>query len=258
MYVDTSITKGKYARHLLRESYRENGKVRHHTIANISHCSNEEIEAIKLALKHKNNLAALISAEEDILLRQGLSVGSVWLLSKMAEKTGVEQALGKSRDGKPALWQVIAGIIDQGSRLSAVRSATGHAACDIPDSEKSDEDDLYKNSDRLCDNQERIELSLFRSLPTEEKSDLYLYEVTSSYSEGQKNELGAFGYNRDKKKGKKQIVIGLLCNERGIPLPIEVFQGNTQDTSTFTSQIKKVARQFGGGDVVFVGDRGMI
>ena len=75
MYVDTSITKGKYARHLLRESYRENGKVNHRTIANISHCSNEDIDAIKLALKHKKNLAALISAEKKVVLRQGLSTG---------------------------------------------------------------------------------------------------------------------------------------------------------------------------------------
>jgi transposase len=258
MYVDSDITKGKYPRHLIRQSYRENGKVKHRTIANISHCSDEEVEAIRLALRHKSDLAGLISAKTDITLHQGLSVGSVLLLSQMAKKTGIEKALGKSRDGKLALWQIIARVIDQGSRLSAVRLATAHAACDILDLEKFDEEDLYKNLDWICDNQERTERLIFKALPAEEKSDLYLYDVTSSYLEGQKNELGAFGYNRDKKKGKKQIVIGLLCDQRGNPLSTEVFRGNTQDTATFASQVKKVANQFGGGDVVFVGDRGMI
>ncbi|MFH0939870.1 MAG: transposase [Planctomycetota bacterium] len=81
---------------------------------------------------------------------------------------------------------------------------------------------------------------------------------TSSYLEGQCNELGAFGYNRDGKKRKKQIVIGLLCNEKGKPLSVEVFEGNTTDTITFGSQVKKVAERFGGGEITLVGDRGMI
>jgi len=87
---------------------------------------------------------------------------------------------------------------------------------------------------------------------------LFLYDVTSSYLEGTQNELSAFGYNRDGKKGKRQIVIGLLCNEAGVPLSVEVFPGNTQDSRTFGSQIKKIAERFGGGEVTFVGDRGMI
>jgi len=91
-----------------------------------------------------------------------------------------------------------------------------------------------------------------------DKTELFLYDVTSSYLEGEQNELAAFGYNRDKKRGKKQIVIGLLCDRTGSPLSIEVFQGNTQDTKTFASQIAKVAERFGGGSVTFVGDRGMI
>ena len=85
-----------------------------------------------------------------------------------------------------------------------------------------------------------------------------MYDVTSSYLEGVCNELAAFGYNRDGKKGKRQIVIGLLCDETGRPLSIEVFAGNTMDTATVASQIKKVARRFGGGEITFVGDRGML
>jgi transposase len=82
--------------------------------------------------------------------------------------------------------------------------------------------------------------------------------VTSSYLEGEDNELGAYGYNRDGKKGKKQIVIGLLCNERGEPLSTEVFRGNTQDPATFASQVKQASERFGCEHITFVGDRGMI
>jgi hypothetical protein len=82
--------------------------------------------------------------------------------------------------------------------------------------------------------------------------------VTSTYLEGKHNAFGAFGYNRDGKRGKLQIVVGLLCNAAGHPLAIEVFPGNTQDTKTFASQVEKVANRFGGGEITFVGDRGMI
>ncbi|MBW1815392.1 MAG: IS1634 family transposase [Deltaproteobacteria bacterium] len=87
---------------------------------------------------------------------------------------------------------------------------------------------------------------------------LFLYDVTSSYLEGKCNELGAFGYNRDGKRGKRQIVIGLLCDEWGRPISIEVFKGNTNDTKTFYSQVKKVSERFGNSEITFVGDREMI
>ena len=258
MYVDEATSQGKYKRYLLRESYRENGKVKHRTIANISSCSPEEIQAIRLALRHKNNLASLVSIDESISLHQGLSVGAVWLLHDMARQLGITEALGHSRDGKLALWQVIARVIDQGSRLSAVRLAGYHAACDILALEAFDEDDLYANLDWLCENQARIENRLFKAAAALKKPGLYLYDVTSSYLEGVCNELCAFGYNRDGKKGKRQIVIGLLCNEKGRALSIEVFAGNTCDPATMASQIRKVAERFGGGAITFVGDRGMI
>lgn len=121
---------------------------------------------------------------------------------------------------------------------------------------------MYDNLDWLSENQARIEDHLFerRNGKRGEEGDqqLFLYDVTSSYLEGTENAFGAFGYNRDKKKGKQQIVIGLLCDDRGTPLSIEVFPGNTKDTATFGSQVCKVAERFGGGEVTFVGDRGMI
>ena len=156
----------------------------------------------------------------------------------------------------------MARVIDQGARLSAVRLAGSHAACDILGLDAFDEDDLYQNLDWLDAHQARIEMRLFKSLHPHGKPELYLYDVTSSYLEGCCNELGTFGYNRDGKRGKQQIVIGLLCNETGTPLSIEVFAGNTQDPATVASQIRKVAERFGGnsggGGVTLVGDRGML
>jgi len=261
MYIDIStITRNgrSYKRVLLRESYRKNGDVKKRTIANLGACSDQEISAIRLALKHKDNLAELGSIGENISLRQGDSVGAVWLVYKIASRLGISSALGQSRQGKLALWQVIARVIDQGSRLSAVRFASNHAACDILDCDAFHEDHLYANLDWLSENQEEIENKLLSSLHGDKKIELFLYDVTSSYLEGQQNELAAFGYNRDKKRGKMQIVIGLLCDPDGRPLSIEVFPGNTIDTKTFGQQVSKVAERFGAQSVTFVGDRGMI
>ncbi|MDY6861944.1 MAG: IS1634 family transposase [Thermodesulfobacteriota bacterium] len=255
MYVDISKSQGKYVRYLLRENYREKGKIKHRTIANISHCTNEEIEAIRLALKHKKDLGTLVSLKKDITLCQGSFVGAVWLIYDIAGQLGITKALGPSREGKLALWQVMARIIDQGSRLTGVRLATSHAAGDILGLNSFNEEDLYKNLDWLCNKQAVIENRLLKERHPDHKPGLFLYDVTSSYLEGTCNEPGAFGYNRD---GKEQIVICLLCDEAGRPLSIEVFPGNTQDTKTFASQIKKVKERFGGGEVTFVGDRGMI
>jgi len=258
MYIDTSKSHGKYTRHLLRESYRDNGKVKHRTIANLSHCSDNEIESFRLALKYKKDLTQLVSISKDISLQQGLSVGAVWLIHEIAKQIGIVAALGNSQQAKLALWQIIARIIDQGSRLSAVRLAQSHAACDILRLDSFNEDHLYKNLDWLSERQEQIENDLFFYTYPNQRPKLFLYDVTSSYLEGAQNQLALFGYNRDGKKGKRQIVIGLLCDDNGIPLSIEVFPGNTQDPKTLGSQIRKVSKRFGGEKVTFVGDRGMI
>jgi Transposase DDE domain len=261
MYVDTShITRGgkTYTRHLLRESYRANGKVLHRTIANVSHCSTAEIEALRLALRHKEALEHLGTIQDAITLKQGMSFGAVWTVCQVARRLGIEQALGTTREGKLALWQVIARVIDQGSRLSAVRLAMSHAACDVLGLGPFDEDALYENLDWLAGGQAAIEDRLFAQRLKTKPVNLFLYDVTSSYLEGTHNELAAFGYNRDGKKGKMQLVIGLLCDEDGHPVSIEVFPGNTHDPHTFASQLAKVKTRFGVTEITFVGDRGMI
>ena len=258
MFIEKTNSHGKYTCYLLRETFREDGKIKHRTIANLSACSEDDIAAIRLALKHKNDLAAIINAAPAVVLRQGLSVGAVWLVYDVARQLMIADALGNSRQGRLALWQIIARVIDQGSRLSAVRLAGSHAACDIVGLEAFNEDDLYANLDWLDERQAVIEDRLFKWSYPDKKPGLYLYDVTSSYLEGMCNELGAFGYNRDGKSGKQQIVIGLLCDGLGQPLSIEVFAGNTQDQATVAAQIHKVAKRFGGGEITFVGDRGML
>jgi hypothetical protein len=261
MYVDTShITRGgkTYTRHLLRESYRAHGKVLHRTIANVSHCSEAEIAALRLALRHKEDLEHLGTIQDAITLKQELSFGAVWTVYHVARRLGIEQALGTTREGKLALWQVMARVIDQGSRLSAVRLAMAHAACDVLGLGTFNEDALYENLDWLAGAQALVEDRLFAQRTKSKPINLFLYDVTSSYLEGTQNALAAFGYNRDGKKGKRQIVIGLLCDEDGHPVSIEVFPGNTHDPHTVAAQLEKVKTRFGVTDITFVGDRGMI
>ena len=154
---------------------------------------------------------------------------------------------------------VLATVIEQGSRLSIVRMAERYAVCDVLNVEDFNEEHLYKAMDWLDENQREIEQKLFRQHYGENKKpQFYLYDVTSSYLEGDQNELGFWGYNRDGKRGKKQIVIGLMTDGEGRPISIEVFEGNTQDSSTVKNQIEKMASRFGVEDVTLVGDRGMI
>ena len=263
MFVDSSTTRlnGKtYTRHLLRETYREDGKVQHRTLANLSRCKPEEVEAIRLALKHKGDLGRILASaiEGGPELKQGPSVGAVWVLAQLARELGLVAALGSNREGKLALWQVIARVLDQGSRLSAVRLAGGHAVGAALGMVGFDEDDLYDNLDWLADHQADIERRLFARREAASAPDVFLYDVTSTYLEGEHNALAAFGYNRDRKSGKRQIVIGLLADADGRPLSIEVFPGNTSDVKTFSSQLNKAAARFGAERVTFVGDRGMI
>ena len=261
MYVDISKStqNGKtYTRALIRNSYRENGKVKHETIANISKCTSEEINAIRFALRYKDKLADFIVDEDDIYCEQGLSVGAVFVLHKIAQELGIVKALGCTEEAKLSLWMILARLISPGSRLGNVRLAQQHAAVDVIGLDAFNEDDLYRALDWIGTKQPKIEQRLFQNRHSDNKPKLYLYDVTSSYLEGMKNELANWGYNRDKKKGKMQIVIGLLTDEEGWPISIEVFEGNSQDPKTFLNQVKKMADRFGCEHVTMVGDRGMI
>ena len=261
MFISRSKFKTKsgkiYESVLLRESYREDGRVKKRTIANLSHCSEEEIRAIELALAHKHDLSHLGSFSHAVSIQEGKSIGGLWVVHQIAKNLGITEILGHGRQGKLALWQVIARVLEQGSRLSAVRLGETYDIASVLSLKKGfTEDALYRNFSWLTNNQKRIEDELF--VKNKKDASLFLYDVTSSYLEGTENELANWGYNRDGKQGKKQIVVGLLTSKNGDPVAIEVFEGNTSDPATFRSQIEKVKHRFGCQHVTFVGDRGMI
>jgi hypothetical protein len=170
----------------------------------------------------------------------------------------LSRALGNDRQGRLALWQVLARLMDQRSRLRAVRLAESHAACDVLGLDAFNEDHLYGNLAWLAKRQEVIEKRLFRHRYGSAPPQLFLYDVTSSYLEGVKNILAAFGYNRDGKEGKMQLVIGLLTGPEGAPVAVRVFAGNTPDKKTVPEQIRILAGVFGVREVTLVGDRGML
>ena len=239
---------------LIRESFREDGKVKNRTIANISSWPAPRIAALRLLLRGELDLA---SASEPTC---GPVFGLLHALHQVASELGITGALGHTRLGKLALFLVLASVAHQGSRRSAVRWARDHAVAEVLGLTGFDEDDLYKALDDLCARQDKIETKLWRNYLARcgTPPALFLYDVTSSYLEGEHNALGQFGYNREGKRGKLQIVIGLLADSMGEPLAVRVFAGNTADPSTVAAQIDILTKQFSIEDVIFVGDRGMV
>jgi len=239
---------------LLRESFRRGGKVRSRTLANLSAWPALRIEALRRLLR--GELDTAVAAEVTL----GPVFGLLFVLKQVADVLGLTAALGSSRLAKLALFLVLARVAHQGSRLSAVRWAADHAVSEVLNPGPFDEDDLYGALDYLCRRQGKMEQVLYRRYRERRGSPptLFLYDVTSSYLEGEKNALGEFGYNRDGKRGKLQIVIGLLADDAGEPLATRVFAGNTADPTTVVDQIKILKQQFGVQELVFVGDRGMV
>lgn len=239
---------------LLRKSYREGGKVKNKTVANLSSCTEEEVNVFKMLLKHKDK-AFQVGGSVEII--PGKSLGSVFVLYEVAKRIGIVEALGSSFHGKLALWLIIARIIEQGSRLSATRLDSTYDIASVIGLERGfDENNLYDSLHWVDKHQNNIEDKLFKRKSGAQK--FYWYDVTSSYFEGQCNEFAAFGYNRDKKTQKRIIVIGLLCQNEGDPVSIEAFKGNTQDTQTFENQLQKLKNRFGCEAVTIVSDRGLI
>lgn len=173
----------------------------------------------------------------------------------LAESIGLVRALGDTRRGRLALFLVLARLVHRGSRLSATRWAEDQAVAEVLGIERFDEDDLYSALDWLDAEQERIEIELAGE---RQPGAVFLYDVTSSYLEGQQNELAAPGYNRDGKRFKKQIVVGLLTDVEGDPIAVRVYRGNTSDPATVGDAIRLVGEKLAATEVVFVGDRGML
>ena len=239
---------------LLRESFRQDGKVKNRTLANLSAWPRARIDALRRLLR--GDLDAMIAGDPT----SGPVFGLLFALKHLADELGLTAALGHARLGKLALFLILARLAHQGSRLSAVRWAQDQAVSEILGLGAFDEDDLYGALDHLAVRQEKIEQALYRRYLARRGAPptLFLYDVTSSYLEGEHNALGAFGYGRDGKRGKLQIVIGLLADSDGDPLAVRVFAGNTGDPATVAEQITIIKQQFHVDELVFVGDRGMV
>lgn len=238
---------------LLRHNYREKGKVKHKTISNLSSWSKELVDQFELLLK-----GGKVTKLENLKHKQGKAYGAIKVILEISKRLGIVKALGKTKQAALCLLMIMGRILTNGSRLYLCNWVLDEAIEEVLKISKFDEDDLYAALDWLCEKQEKIEKKLFKQLKSDKTEELFLYDVTSTYLEGKKNELSDWGYNRDGKKGKKQIVIGLLTDKKGTPASVEVFKGNTQDPQTVLPQLKKIAANFGIKKVVFVGDRGMI
>ncbi|MCP3924564.1 MAG: IS1634 family transposase [Desulfobacterales bacterium] len=245
-----------YTSTLLIEGYREHGKVKKRTIANLSKIPEKIITDIEAVLK-----GASFIQKENLKPIQGKAFGAIWVLNELCRALGISKVLGNTKNGMLAKLMILAKIINPSASRKAILSWIKDQAIEevLGLTFEFDHYDLYKSLDWLENQQEYIEKKIFSFRNKTKKTvKIILYDITSSYLEGVKNELGAFGYNRDGKKGKMQIVIGLLCDDDGYPISIEVFHGNTSDCTTVENQLKKLKKTFEVSDVIFVGDRGMI
>jgi hypothetical protein len=262
MHIDRIPNRGSPPAYLLRESYRTGGKVKKRTLANITRWPAAKIEALRRLLR--DDYAGPEPRGELKLLRS-LPHGHVAAALGSLRKLGLDDLLaqGSGKSTRAAMLcsaMVVARLIDPVSKLSTARLLDGATAtCSLGAVlalGAVDEQELYEALDWLIAQQARIETALARRHLT--NGTLVLYDVTSTYFEGRTCELAKFGYNRDGKAGKLQIVFGLLCTSDGCPVAVEVFDGNVGDPTTLAIQIKKLKDRFALDRVVLVGDRGMI
>ena len=261
MYIEKVPNRNSPPAVLLRESYREGDQVKKRTLANLSKLPDDIIDNLKLALK-----GATLSMNEGIPnhfeVIRSLPHGHVMAILETIKKLGLDKIISEksSRIRNVVVAMIVARIINPKSKLATARgfnSETGSQSLgQLLDLEKADEDELYNALDWLLEKQEKIEKHL--AIKHLESGTLVLYDVTSTYLEGNGCELGKYGYNRDKKKGKTQIVFGLLCSAKGCPIAVEVFEGNTSDGATLSGQIEKVRKGWGIENVVWVSDRGIL
>jgi hypothetical protein len=261
MYVATVPNRDSPPAILLRESYRQGGKVKTRTLANITHLGSHQIEALRLALA--GSLAATAAPLPDSFrisrsLPHGHVAAVLGCLRNLQLDSFLDPAPGRQRDLVIAM--IVARIIEPASKLATARGLHGdtlhHSLGEMLHLDSADETDLYQAMDWLLPQQSRIEQALAKRQLSQ--GGLVLYDLTSTYFEGRHCPLGKLGHSRDDKSGKLQIVFGLLTNASGCPVAVEVFAGNTADPKTVAAQVNKLRQRFGLSDVVLIGDRGMI
>ncbi len=259
MYIEAVSNRNSPPAILLRESYREGGKVRKRTLCNLSDWPTAYIEGLRGVLKG----GTVIPAERDAFtVIRSLPHGHVAAALGTAHKIGLDRILGPGSDRcRDLILALLVGrIIDPASKLATARALSSATAAsslgELLGLGEVDEDELYQALDWLLERQPAIETTLAKRHLT--NGTLVLYDVSSSYMEGRCCPLAKRGYSRDGRKGTLQIVYGLLCAPDGCPIAIEVFAGNTADPMTLATQIEKLKQRFNLDHVVLVGDRGMV
>jgi hypothetical protein len=255
--VTNTIRRGdrEYTSHLLRRSYREGGKVKKETLANLSHLPEEAIDAIRRTLRGE---VLVVAADAAFAIERSLPAGHVQAALSMVGRLELARLLDRapSRERDLCLAMIVARAIAPGSKLQTVRSLSQSTLGSELGVEGADEDDLYAALDWLLGRQARIEERLARRHLAD--GELVLYDVSSSYFEGRTCPLARLGYSRDQRRGTLQIIYGLLCDRPGRPIAVEVFTGELHDDKTLGAQIATLKTRFGLRTVVVVCDRGMV
>jgi transposase len=258
MYIEKVPNRNSPPAILLREGWREGKKTHKRTIANISSWPAHKIEMLRRLLRDET----LVPAAEGFQIQRSLPHGHVAAVLGLLWKVGLDKLILSTthKQKNLVLAMIVTRIIEPASKLATARGfglqTASSSLGQVLGIETADEEDLYGAMDWLLKRQVAIEKKLAKRHLAE--GTMVLYDVTSTYFEGRSCSLAHFGHNRDGKKGKLQIAVGLLCNQQGCPIAVEVFDGNTGDPKTLGSQIQKVRDRFGLNSVVFVGDRGML
>ena len=258
-HTDKQGRRRDYESRLLRRTYRDGGKVRHETLANLTRLPDHVVDAVEAALKGQ----ALAPAGEvpAVTIARSLPHGHVAAVHAMARKLGMPALLGPAgRHRDLALALIISRVAHPGSKLSTLAwwgDVTLGADLGIADAAT---DEIYAAMDWLEARQDAIETKLARRhlAPAANPARMALFDLSSSWLEGTHCPLGACGYSRDGKKGKIQIEYGLLTDPQGRPVAVRVFEGNTADPAAFTQILDAVHGEFGLKKMVLAGDRGMI
>jgi len=259
MYIEAVPNRHSPPAILLRESYREDGKVRKRTLCNLSDWPAAHVEGLRGVLKGGTVIPA---DREAFTITRSLPHGHVAAALGTARKIGLDRILGPdgNRCRDLVLAMIVGRLLDPASKLAAARTLSPATATSslgpVLGLGDVDEDELYTALDWLLERQPAIEAALARQHL--KNGTLVLYDVSSSYMEGRCCPLAKRGYSRDGRRGTLQIVYGLLCAPNGCPVAIEVFEGNTGDPMTLATQVEKLKQRFGLDHVVLVGDRGMI
>ena len=254
MYIETVPNRNSRPAILLRQGWREGKTVRKRTLANLSDWPAHKIEALRRVLKGER----LVAPEAAFAIERSLPHGHVEALLAMIRRLGLDRVIAPKRSPKRdlVLAMILERLIHPASKLATTRLWHTTTLAQELDVGAGDEDDLYGAMDWLLERQERIETTLARRHLAEGAP--VFYDVTSSYYEGRTCPLMRFGHNRDGKRGKTQVVYGVLSAPGGCPVAVEVYPGNTGDPTTVPDQASKLQERFGLERVVLVGDRGML